>query len=291
MDDIIKRVVEAQFPELTGKLHLPRFGQVVGVRETPEAGTIADEYRPYYAVDVQLLDEHGAPDADFPVLHDVPMTLPVAGHESGMFAYPEDGTQVEIGFAYGSPNKPFVRHILPHGRSLPELKRGESLTQQAPGVFARIKADGSIERATGQASAEDSLGRIISALENMETYTKSIRQIDADESVTIGGTLRQRAMGAIEVLSGGRLDFGALGDFNLSGKTAARMKAPKVWVGSEAENVLGLLSELMVQVKQLAEVLSTHTHPSTGEISEGAAVAAVGTAVDGIKARLDEVKE
>ncbi|MEN9362159.1 MAG: hypothetical protein RL095_3694 [Verrucomicrobiota bacterium] len=69
-------------------------------------------------------------------------------------------------------------------------------------------------------------------------------------------------------------------------------KAPKVWVGSEAENVLGLVSEFMAATITALNVLSTHTHPSVAAMtsSQGTQVSGQATAITAVKARLDGVK-
>ena len=78
MEDAIRRSVERQFPELTGGYHLPRFARVVGVADAPASAGICDDFRPRYAVDLQLLDENDEPDPALPVLAGVPLPLPVA---------------------------------------------------------------------------------------------------------------------------------------------------------------------------------------------------------------------
>lgn len=291
MEDAIKRIVDKNYPELTGQLHLPRFAQVVNVRETPDNGAIADEYRPHYAVSIQVLDEHGQPDSKFPVLHDVPLSLPTAGHESGQFSYPENGTHVEVGFAYGSPNKPFIRNVIPHGRSLPDVKRGEMKRQHSSGQFDGFDKDGNHTVKTDGTSTHESLKNIISSLENLETYTQSIRNIEADETDTIGGTKTIKALGAMRLNSGGRTEILSIQDLVATSNGKQLLKAPKTWVGSDTENVLRILSELMAQVISLANTLASHTHPSVGVISQASSVTAVSTAVTGIKTRLDGIKE
>jgi hypothetical protein len=291
MEDAIKRIVDKNYPELTGQLHLPRFAQVVNVRETPTNGAIADEYRPHYAVSIQVLDEHGQPDSKFPVLHDVPLSLPTAGHESGQFSYPENGAHVEVGFAYGSPNKPFIRNVIPHGRSLPDVKRGEMKRQHSTGRYDGFDKDGNHAVQTDGTLTNDSLKRIISSLENLETYTQSLRNVEADETDTIGGTKTIKAMGAMRINSGGRTEILSIQDLVSTSNGKQLLKAPKTWVGSNSENVLGLLSELMAQVILLANVLASHTHPSVGVISQASSVTAVSTSVTGIKGRLDGIKE
>jgi Type VI secretion system/phage-baseplate injector OB domain len=281
--EAINRIVEKAHPELTGNLHLPRRAQVVKVRETSKQGAIADPYRPHYAATLRILDEHGEPDPNIPELHDVPMSLPSAGHESGDFAYPEDGAHVVVGFIDGSPNNPVIQGVLPHGRSLPELKRGEKRRQHSAGNYDGFDADGNAVKHTAGTSTEDSLKRIITALENLETYTQSLRNVEADDTETVGGIKAIKAMGGAKYHSGGKTEM-------LSAEKQ-HLASPKTWLGSEGENVLGLLSELMAQVIQLANVLSSHTHPTVGAITQAAAVTAVKTEVTNIKGRLDPIKE
>lgn len=291
IQDAITKIIEKAHPELTGNLHLPRRAQVTRVRETPQEGAIADDFRPHYAATLQVLDEHGQPDKTIPELHDVPISLPSAGHESGDFSYPENGAHVIVGFIDGSPNNPVIQGILPHGRSLPALKRGEKRRQHSTGNYDGFDSDGNAYRHSTRDITEDSLKRIITALENLETYTQSIREVEANDTVTVGGTLYVKAMGAARYHSGGRTELISLQDTVVKSGGKQHLTAPKTWIGSDGENVLGLLSELMAQVIQLANVLSTHTHPSVGAISEGSAVTTVKTATTAIKNRLDPIKE
>lgn len=62
MDDAIRRSVERQFPELTGGYHLPRFAQVVAVADAPAGAGICDDFRPRYAVDIEVMGPAGEPD-------------------------------------------------------------------------------------------------------------------------------------------------------------------------------------------------------------------------------------
>lgn len=298
MDDVIKQIVEKEFPEIKAKYHLPRFAEVKSIREEPDHGDIADEFRPFYAVDLQVLNEHGEPDTDFPVLKDVPITLPVAGHEMGQFAYPEDGAWVVLHFAYGSPNKPYVSAVLPHNRSLPKIQRGEHRIQHSNASFQRVDKDGNWQTQTDQAITQDSLKRIVSALEDLETYTKRLLTVEADNTESTGGGWRHKAMGLIELLSGGRFDVGAVHDINMTSQTKQRYKAPKTWVGSQTENVLGILSELMQQVINLCNTLSSHTHSgvqtgggNTGAPVQSGTISGFGSNTSGIKGRLDGIKE
>lgn len=290
MEQTIKRVIDNLYPELAARQHLPRFAQVVAMREPVNQGDIVNDYRPRYAVSLQMLDEHGEPDTSYPVLHDVPLALPVAGQESGIFAYPEPGAHCEVAFAYGSPNKPFVRSILPHGLSLPAIKPGEQLQQHSPGSYQRVDQDGNRETYTDGTLSEDALKRIVEAVECLERYTKHEVTVDADSIETIGAAKIIKAMGMLSLLSGSRLDIGALGDLNLTSKTQQAHRAPQSWIGSNDQNLFELVSQLMQLVADLCDVLSSHTHPDAGVINQSAEVAAIGGDVGDVKAVVDGIK-
>ncbi|ELQ2645531.1 hypothetical protein QTC32_001408 [Salmonella enterica] len=126
-----QRQIESHYPELASGLHLPKLARVVAPSEAVKSGNFADPFRPRYAVDVQLLDADGNPDNQTPVYSAVPLPVPMAGNDSGMFQFPPEGTLVEVAFTGGRPDKPFIRQTLPDGTSLPDIKPGEQL----PGDF------------------------------------------------------------------------------------------------------------------------------------------------------------
>ncbi|MEB7742795.1 phage baseplate assembly protein V, partial [Escherichia coli] len=97
-----------------------------------------DPFRPRYAVNLQLLDGDGDPEPDTPVYNAVPLPVPMAGSDSGMFSFPPEGTLVEVGFVNGRQDKPFIRQIMAQGHSLPDVKPGEQLQQQRDGVSHRV---------------------------------------------------------------------------------------------------------------------------------------------------------
>jgi hypothetical protein len=298
MEKAIKRMIQSSFPELAGGYHLPRFGEVVTARETPKAGDICDEFRPIYAVDVQLLDENGEPDAAFPVLKDLHLPMPVSGHEMGMAAFPENGAWVEIGFAYGSPNKPFIRCVLPHGRSQFPVERGEMRLQQSAGSYQTIDKNGNHARVTDGSMSDTSLKKTSTATEREANYGKSDKTVDAGDTETIGGIKKILASMGMQLTSGQRFDLSALGDLNAVSKVKFRSIAPKSWVGSSNENVLKQLSELMQLVINLCNILETHTHSgvqagggNTAAPVQASNIAGVRTGTDGVKTRLDNITE
>ena len=221
----IKRIMNNLFPEISAGYHLPIFAEVVGVRETPKQGDICDEFRPRYAVDVQILNEYGEPDTKWPVLKDVILSVPVAGHEMGHFAYPDNGTWVEIAFAYGSPNRPFIRSVLPHRLTMPGIERGEQKWQHNTASYQRIDKDGNQERVTDLEIHDKSLTRVIEALDVIETFHQSTRNTKANDTEVIGAIKRIEAFGAVVVQSGGVMDLSAVDHVRITTKANAIIKA------------------------------------------------------------------
>lgn len=183
-----QRQIEKVYPELAARLHLPRLARVMSHADTAELGDLADPFRPRYAVNVQLLDEQGKPALEVPEYRAVPLPLPMATAEGGLFQYPPPGTLVEIGFIEGRPDKPMIRQILPEGQSLPTMVPGEQLQQQRAGVSQRVTVDGSWQRETDQAIDETSSRRIVTCDEETRTTTTRSSLVTADDTTTVLGT-------------------------------------------------------------------------------------------------------
>lgn len=315
MEQLIKRMISKLFPELTAGYHLPIFGEVVGVREFPQEGDLCEEFRPRYSVDVQVLTENGDPDTTKPVLRDVMLSLPVVGQERGQFAFPDDGVWVELAFAYGSPNRPFIRSVLPNRMTLPPVERGEQRWQHNPASFQRVDKDGSWQRKTDLAIEDESLERFITALDNLEQYHQSLTQTATNDTEIIGAIKTLQAYGAVVLQSGGSFDIASLDHMRLTTKADALVKvigkmqsdiggentvtagsrnhfeAPKSWIGTGEENALRLMSELAQLVIQMANVLATHTHPDAGVINQGGQITTLSTATAAVKTRIDTIAE
>ncbi|MDE1465563.1 hypothetical protein ORQ98_26740 [Spartinivicinus sp. A2-2] len=56
--------------------------------DLPEQGSLCDDFRPYYAVDIEVLNAQGKPDKKLPILPSVM----VPGKEKGLYGLPELGT-------------------------------------------------------------------------------------------------------------------------------------------------------------------------------------------------------
>ncbi len=237
----IKRIVYRLFPELTGNWHLPQLAKVVSLPELPKEGDLSERFYPHYAADIQLLDSKLVERKDVPVMQAVPLPVPGIGEQAGRLEPPAIGAIVEIGFANGEPDKPFIRTVLGLGWKLPAIKEGESRYQQRPGVYHHVDQDGNFESVT----------------DKMASLKCKIRQTIASESQSY--------------------------------------KSPKTWVGSESENVLTLLSELMQVVDDLSGTLASHNHlsPETGVPTsvplQSGSISTHGSDSAALKARLDPI--
>ncbi|MQT93015.1 phage baseplate assembly protein V [Pseudomonas helleri] len=284
MEDAIRRSVERQFPELTGGYHLPRFARVVGVADAPAGAGICDDFRPRFAVDVELLGVDGEPDPALPLLAGVPLPMPMGGDEMGFFAFPEEGTQVVVCFAYGLPNKPYIQTILPHGLSLPRVPKGDQVWQHSEGAQQRVDADGNWLRQTDGRIRDKSIERDVESLTNAERHQSSTVEVEDHSTESVGGVKTIEAVGALKLLSGGSASLAALDDLHLaSGRDLnqvvaqklnltvggnvqeqiqgmRRSLATKTWLGSEDVNVLQILCDLLDLVQAMNAQLASHTH-------------------------------
>ena len=295
MDDAIKRSVERQFPELTGGYHLPRFARVVAVADAPAGAGICDDFRPRYAVDIEVLGPDGEPDSKLPILAGVPLPLPTGGEEMGIYAFPEEGTQVVVCFAYGLPHKPYIQTILPHGLSMPSVPKGDQVWQHSEACQQRVDADGNWLRQTDGKILDKAIERKVEAMGNTERFQSHTRTVDDHSTESVGGIKTLEALGALKLLSGGSASLAAMDDLHqatgrdlnlvvgqrhnatvggdmeerIEGvrKSVAgisqRMVAPKNHIGSESVNIFKVLCDFLDLVVQMNTQLASHTHGST----------------------------
>ncbi|MCK1794296.1 hypothetical protein [Pseudomonas violetae] len=287
MEDVIVRAVERAYPELPGGYHLPRFARVVGVADAPAGAGICDDFRPRFAVDLQVLGVDGEPDAELPTLAGVPLPVPLGGDEMGFFGFPEEGTMVVVGFAYGLPHKPFIQTILPHGLSLPKVPKGDQVWQHSEASQQRVQADGSWLRHTDGRIRDESIEREVQSLNNTERHQSSTLQIDDHSTESVGGIKTIEALGALKLLSAGSASLAAVDDLHqatgrdlnlvvgrkynaaIGGDLLERIKgvrksvAPKNWIGSESVNVLQVLCDLIDLIIQMNTDIAVHQHASS----------------------------
>jgi hypothetical protein len=306
MDDAIKRSVERQFPELTGGYHLPRFARVVGIADAPASAGLCDDFRPRYAVDIEVLLPSGEADPTMPVLHGVPLPVPTGGEEMGVYGFPEEGTRVVVCFAYGLPSSPYIQTILPHGLSLPKVPKGDQVWQHSDLVQQRVDADGNWSRLTDGKIRDQAIGREVEAHDNQEQYQSHVQQVANHSTETVGGVKKIEALGALKLNSAGTATVAALDDlhqatgrdFNLvvgqkhnaavGGDMQEQIKglrksvagisqllvAPKNHVGSDTVNIFKVLCDTLDLIQQMAAQIATHVHGASPVPTSAAAFAA-----------------
>ncbi|PMM43945.1 hypothetical protein [Vibrio splendidus] len=188
----IKRIIYRLFPELTGGWHLPQLAKVVALPELPTEGDMSERFYPHYAADIRLLDSKLVERKDVPIMQAVPLPVPGIGDHAGRLEPPAVGAIVEVGFANGEPDKPFIRTVLGLGWKLPGIKEGESRYQQRKGVHQLIDKDGNFERKTDQADKLECLTQKIKVLENR------IAEIDGNHTETVKGNRTIKAKNITE---------------------------------------------------------------------------------------------
>lgn len=305
-----QRQIESHYPELASGLHLPKLARVVAHSEPVKSGNFADPFRPRYAVDVQLLDADGNPDNQTPVYSAVPLPVPMAGNDSGMFQFPPEGTLVEVAFTGGRPDKPFIRQTLPDGTSLPDVKPGEQLQQQREEVSQRVTQAGDWVRQTDQTISETSMVRTVKADTEQRELVSRETTVKATDKTTVLGTATLLA-GAIQQVSAGDYSQAVKGNRlasiegneetdiagqqstkvggavavevgeSLTEKIAALRKSvaaggqqvmgATVHIGSENVNALTMMLDTIDLLAELAQQCANHSHPTVGTPTNAAA--------------------
>ncbi|WP_299945892.1 hypothetical protein [uncultured Microbulbifer sp.] len=287
MEAQIKRLLERAYPELKSGLHLPLLARIVAISDPTEQPELAEEFRPRYGVDVQLLNSEGKADKQIPIFRSVPLPLHFAGNERGAFGFPQPGTLVELAFAYGRPDQPFIRTVLCRGLGVPALDREDLVWQQSDTVRQKVDAQATWHRETHGEIRERALQKTTEAAALHTDCDNEHRQVRQHSMEAVAGIKLIEALGALRLLSGGSANLSALDNLNLTtasdinvtvgrdlkervGNIAERIAKLKqvikveaggtLWLGNTADNVLQLLSDLMGVVKTLADDLATHTH-------------------------------
>ncbi len=237
IEDLVKRVIFRLFPELKSKLHLPQWGKIIQVYavEKPEDST---QLEPLYCVDIKLLDSTGREKDNFPTYEKISLPATGAGNQRGIYAYPNVGSLVELGFILGEQDKPFVKTVLIQHRTIPALSVNDVLISQDENNYLRVAGDGNIT-------------------EQCQAVAQRIAKLKQHCVVKDGGT---------------------------------------VWLGSESENVLNLLSEVSQQLINVSNALANHQHPevrtgsgSTQAPNNASAYSSASSSTSNIKSRLDTI--
>jgi len=263
--------------------------------QTPGRAGICDDFRPRYAVDIEVMGPDGEPDTKLPILAGVPLPLPTGGEEMGIYAFPEEGTQVVVCFAYGLPHKPYIQTILPHGLSMPSVPKGDQVWQHSEACQQRVDADGNWLRQTDGKIRDKAIEREVEAMGNTETFQNHTRTVGDHSTESVGGIKTIEALGALKLLSGGSASLAAVDDLHqATGRdlnlvvgqkhnvtvggdmeerieglrksvavVSQRLVARKTWVRVRGVNVLQVLCDLLDLVQQMNTQLAGHVHGPT----------------------------
>lgn len=217
MQDFLKKAILRLFPELSGGLHLDRYGRVLAIADAPSQGASSERFRPRFAADIEILTADMEPDPAFPHYTAVPLPVPLgAGGEAGVFAPPRPGALVVVGFAYGRQDHPIIRQMYGMGDSLPQVGPEEMLLQQSPTTFQRADAGGNWSRQTDAEIADKSVTRRVEAMESTMELARETRRISEHSTVEVDGTRTVEVGTVLTMLAGLRADLGSLGALNLT---------------------------------------------------------------------------
>jgi len=321
MVKVVERILRRLFPELFSGYHLPMFAKVVAISDAPDKPSIVNNFRPKFAVDVALLTANGDVDPKQPTYQAVPLPVAMAGLDQGMWGFPQPGTIVELAFAYGNPNKPFIRTILGSEATTPTVNNGDMVWQHSPKIHQTVDSAGSWTRTTDKSITDKSTNRIIESIDDMQTYLMSKIEVKTNSTEDVGGTKAINAMGAIRLTAAEQAMLISLKDLKLATNETLRMYSKlnteinideqlqvivksiahiettegKVWLGSGSINTIKVLLDLIKVVSDLANTLKTHTHlhgtPKTGPPVEASAIDGHKSSADSLHSDLEPITE
>lgn len=279
MEQIIKRILRRLFPELAGGYHLPRFAVVSGIADAPQDGALCDNFRPRYAVDLQLLTKTGEVDNKLPPLLGVPVSMATGGDEIGFLALPSEGTKVVVQFINGLPNWPIVTAVLPNDLMLAPMQKGQAVWIGGLGGAQSVSVTGDWTRSTPADITDTCDKKTSNAQSNNEYYCTSQKVIIQHDKQTIGGDKETTIAGKYEILAANDMKSQTASNLTISagkeltintgkeltintGKDFAEMvgnkktiKAKQLYLGNDLDNSLQLLSELMQATASIASAL------------------------------------
>lgn len=287
MVKVIERILKRLLPELFSGYHLPMLAKVVAIADAPKDPNIVDAFRPRFAVDIQILTANGEVNKKLPVYHSVPLPVNMAGLDQGMWGFPQPGTTVEVAFAYGNPNKPFIRTVLSSELTTPEVNNGDLVWQHSPGIHQKVDSAGNWQRHTDKSIEDKSINRLVEALQDVQKYQQSTVTTATNSTEKVGATKTIEAMGAMKLTAGEEALLLALKDLKLASNKALRTYSKEnteiktdqelnaiaktlahievtegtCWFGSSDINAIQILVDLIGVVSAMADTLSKHTHP------------------------------
>lgn len=278
MKKVVIKIIERFWPELAAGYHLPMLAIVKAIADPPAGGQECTFERPHYAVDVQLLKSDLTEDSEMPLIRDVPITFPAAAGNRGFVGFPQPGTIVELAFAFGMQDKPFIRSVLPYALQLPAIDDKAQRWQQTPESYQEIDAQNNWRRVTDQ---------------NIEDRAEINITIDAGKNIDVSAEVKitRRAGVSIEEYAGLTWNRETLGVTSERSGVEHEIIAPLIWIGNDASNLLRLCSDHMAKLIATLEAVAEHTHPhpygETGAPSQADAFGEIKDSTEEVKLLLD----
>ncbi len=244
MRDAIKRIVLRMFPELAGGYHLDRYARILKISDPPPAGVKCDRFRPYWAADIEILTPDGKAAEGFPKFEAVPLPVPMAGDQEGMFLWPRPGTIVTVRWIEGRPDHPVIQSVYPMGLTLPAVQDNMAKWQQRAGVHQAVDPDGNWERKTDR-DIRDTAANIQETATGSRTET-----VGRSSTENVSGSKTESIGGSKEVTAG----------------TAYQVLAPKITIATPDGSVslLPTISTALAAIYDALDILADHTHASIG---------------------------
>lgn len=305
MNTDIRKQILREFPELAAGYHIPVAAIVTAVADTPTGGGIADNYRPRFAVDVELIDSQYT--ATGIHLQAIPVAITGGGDERGIFALPPRGTLVELAWLNASPERPFVRSILADRQQLPALPEGGQAWQQNNDTAQTVDAAGNWTRQTPEAITDsareinqlaDHLQQILIS-HKLQTTGHSIEQVQGIKK-TEATALHQIAAVVINQLTTGSHNTVASEHITRAAGKDIRdraenydAKAQKIHIGTDTDNILKIISDSLQTIADTCTAVTALTVPCNGPgnpsstPNNAAAFATLKTTATSLKTKID----
>lgn len=296
MDDKIALIIKKHYPEMANGWHVPVWAIVTSINENVHEGDVADRFRPRYAASVKLLDRTGIETGL--VMDNIALTGSFGANGGGIVQFPDEGAIVELCFAFGHVDKPYISNVLPFGLSLPKCQPGEINIQSRMGSGIHFDASGNITTQTDR-----KLKQVAAELEQI-TGKQTLEMLSRTSTVKshvkeeIGGTLDLTALGALILQTAGHAELSSLESLtlttasdlneNVAGKRQTTIKellsivideksklqidkngfeatvdSGYVYLGTQSVDVVKCLYDLCDAVSQMAQSLAMHTHPTS----------------------------
>lgn len=309
----IRRLILRYFPELGERKHLPQLARIEAIYDLPTNGAkISTAFRPYLAIDIQLVDAQNLLPLDVPVFTQVTLATQQTS-DNGLLNQPKPGMYCVVQYIDGLNSLPVITSILPWHSVVPEQKHTDvGLKQNARSQIKGSNGDWLIET-DGKIEQTSDLSKV-DARERHETYHVKHTTVASHDTNQIDGNQVNEIMGALKTIVGEKALLVALEDLLLGSKKQVSVKAHEnmtletlqtlhakaaelakvegatVWLGNDSVNAVQILLELIQVVADTNEKIATHKHEVTKPPPMNAAdFTGFKSEADGLKGQLEPV--